>query len=134
MKDLLVGIPCRKSDYEQLKRAALEADERWVFRQEENQNHSIAPRPHTTPNTTNPTIRPAFSPTTPVPPCYTGPLSQEEKDHCCSLKLCLYCGGLGHIATSCPTKVLHFQLNATSDPPSDKHVTLTTQDRDSGKV
>ena len=48
VKDLLVGIPCRKSNYEQLKRAALEADECWVFRRGENQNCSIVFRPHTT--------------------------------------------------------------------------------------
>ena len=128
MKNLLVGIPCRKSNYKQLKRAALEANECWVFKREENQNHSIVSHLHTAPSTTNPTIRPAFSPTTPVPPCRAGSLSQEEKDHCRSLKLYLYCGGSGHIATSCPTKVFRPQLNATSNSLSDKHVTLTTQD------
>ena len=134
VKDLLVGIPCRKSNYKQLKRAALEADERWVSRRGENQNCSIVSHPHTIPNTINPTIRPASSPTAPVPPCCAGPLSQEEKDCHRSLKLCLYCGGSGHIATSCPAKVSRPQLNATSNPLSDEHVTLTTQDQDSGKV
>ena len=31
-----------------------------------------------------------------------GPLSEEEKQRCRANRLCLYCGGPGHIAVKCP--------------------------------
>ncbi|KAG5640472.1 hypothetical protein DXG03_008545 [Asterophora parasitica] len=31
-----------------------------------------------------------------------GPLTNEEKEHCRHLRLCSYCGGVGHLATMCP--------------------------------
>ena len=31
-----------------------------------------------------------------------GPLSEEEKQRCRANRLCLYCGGPGHIAVNCP--------------------------------
>ena len=33
-----------------------------------------------------------------------GPLSDAEKQRCLANRLCLYCGGLGHIAMNCPHK------------------------------
>ena len=33
-----------------------------------------------------------------------GPLSEEEKQRRCANRLCLYCGGLGHIAINCPLR------------------------------
>ena len=34
--------------------------------------------------------------------CRCGPLSEEEKLHRRANRLCLYCGGPGHIALNCP--------------------------------
>ena len=38
-----------------------------------------------------------------------GPLSEEEKQRQCANRLCLYCGGPGHIAINCS----HIAINCT---------------------
>jgi hypothetical protein len=35
---------------------------------------------------------------------FRGPLTQAEKDRRRQLNLCLYCGGAGHNADTCPNK------------------------------
>ena len=38
------------------------------------------------------------------------PLTEEEKQRCRENRLCIYCGGLGHIAVNCPHR-LRRQVN-----------------------
>ena len=46
-----------------------------------------------------------------------GPLSDEEKQRRRANRLCLYCGGLGHIAINCPDRPKH-QVNQILTTPA----------------
>lgn len=114
IKDLLVEIPCKKSNYEHLKCAVLKVDEHWVFCYIESSTHKTI-HPTFNQSTTIPIAHaPSHIPTAPQNPITwcPSPLSQDEKDHCCALHLYLYCGDSGHIAASCPAKVPHLSFNA----------------------
>lgn len=114
IKDSLVEILCKKSNYEYLKCTTLEADEYWVFYYIELFTCKTIHSTFNQSTTISVAHTPSHIPTIPQNPIIHCPglLSQNEKNHCCALYFCLYCGDSGYIAIFCSTKTPCPLLNA----------------------
>ena len=62
--------------------------------------------------------------------CKCGPLSEEEKQRSRENRLCLYCGGLGHIAANCPNSPRRQvnQIAAGTNSTKPKSISLGVSD------
>jgi 6-phosphogluconolactonase/glucosamine-6-phosphate isomerase/deaminase len=62
--------------------------------------------------------------------CHLGALSEEETQRRWANRLCLYCGGLGHIAMNCPYRPKRQvnQLAASTNSSKPKSISLGMSD------
>ena len=123
VKDLLVGIPCQKGNYTQLKHAVLEADKHQIFHHLKGPLQNSPTQTFVSQFTSTPiysahsTVFSSNHITTLTSIQCASLLTSEEKEPCQNSRLYIYCRGLDYITASCSTKALHIYLNTIEFPP-----------------